>query len=87
MDEIATAASFEVMRAQGAALMPGAENVWVEGAKTFFHQGVNGCWQGVFAEADLAAYDARIASEVTPALVAWLEGGRLVGGDPVASPD
>ena len=87
MEEIVEAADFEAMREQGAALMPGAENAWVDGAKTFLNKGVNGRWQGVFAEADLRAYDARIAEEFSPALAAWLQGGRRAAGDPALSSD
>ena len=81
------AARFETMRAQGEALMPGAGIAWTEGAKTFLHKGVNGRWQGVFSRSDLAAYEAKIAAEFTPALGAWLENGRLVAGDPALSPE
>jgi len=87
MDEIVKAACFETMREQGEALMPGADFAWVEGAKTFLHKGVNGRWQGMFAEADLAAYRSKVAKEFTPALAAWLESGRLVAGDPALSAD
>jgi aryl sulfotransferase len=87
MDEIVKAAGFETMRAQGETLLPGAANAWVEGAKTFLNKGVNGRWQGIFAEADLTAYRAKIAAEFTPALAAWLEGGRRLAGDPAQSAD
>ena len=60
---------------------------WVDGAKTFLNKGVNGRWQGIYGAADLAAYDAKVAMEFTPALAAWLEGGRLVAGDPALSAD
>jgi aryl sulfotransferase len=87
MQEIVAAAGFETMRAQGETLMPGAEFAWVEGAKTFLNKGVNGRWHSTFAEADLAAYQVNIAAEFTPALAAWLEGGRLIAGDPAQSAD
>jgi aryl sulfotransferase len=87
MDEIVAAAGFEAMRAQGEALMPGAENAWVGGAKTFLHKGVNGRWRDVYAQADVAAYEARVAAEFTPALAAWLERGRIGAGDPASAPD
>jgi aryl sulfotransferase len=87
MSEIVGAAGFEAMREQGAALMPGAEMAWKEGAKTFLHKGVNGRWQGLFADADLVAYRLKTAAEFTPALAAWLESGRLVAGDPAKSVD
>ena len=67
--------------------MPGAENAWVDGSKTFLNKGVNGRWQGIYGEADLAAYDAKVAVEFPPALAAWLEGGRFIAGDPALSAD
>jgi aryl sulfotransferase len=87
MDEIVAAAEFEAMKQNGPALMPGSENAWVGGSQTFLHKGVNGRWQGVCAEADLAAYRAKAAAEFTPGLAAWVEGGRLVAGDPARSSD
>ena len=87
MGEIVAAAGFEAMRAQGAALMPGAEHAWVDGTKTFLHKGVNGQWEGVFTDADLAAYRSKVAAEFTPALAAWLERGRLAAGDPALAAD
>jgi len=87
MDEITAAACFESMREQGEALMPGAIMAWVDGAKTFLNKGVNGRWQGAFDEADLATYKAKLAEEFTPALAAWLDGGRLVAGDPALAAD
>ncbi|MGH6956144.1 MAG: hypothetical protein ACREEW_05710, partial [Caulobacteraceae bacterium] len=68
-------------------LMPNAEMAWVGGSQTFLHKGVNGRWQGLFDEADLAAYKAKVASAFTPGLAAWLEGGRLGAGDPATAPD
>ena len=87
MEEIVAAADFKAMREQGEALMPGAGNVFVDGAKTFLNKGVNGRWQGTYVEADLAAYDAKVAVEFTPALAAWLEGGRLATRDAALSAD
>jgi aryl sulfotransferase len=87
MDEIVAAAGFEAMKEKGAELMPGAEMAWEGGYKSFLYKGTNGRWQGVCSEADLAAYQAKVAAEFTPGLAAWLEGGRLVAGDPPASAD
>jgi aryl sulfotransferase len=87
MRDIVEAAGFEAMKGQGAELMPGAEMAWEGGYKSFLYKGTNGRWQGVCAEADLAAYRAKVAAEFTPGLGAWLEGGRLVAGDPPASAD
>ena len=87
MHDIVEAAGFEEMKKNGEALMPHAEMAWVGGSQTFLHKGTNGRWQGVCSEADLARYQAKVAAEFTPSLAAWLEGGRLVAGDPVASGD
>jgi aryl sulfotransferase len=87
MAEIVAAADFEAMRADGESLMPGAKMAWKEGANTFLNKGVNGRWRSLFDEADLAAYAARAKAEFTPALAAWLEGGRLAAGDPETAAD
>ena len=87
MDAIVTAARFETMKAQGPALMPGSEMAWVGGSQTFLHKGVNGRWRDACAGADIAAYEARLATEFTPGLAAWSENGRRVAGDPALSPN
>jgi len=49
------------------------------GAKSFFHQGTNGRWRGVLTEAQLARYDAMVAT--LPADAAeWLEHGSIALG-------
>ena len=87
MHDIVEAAGFEQMKGQGAQLMPGAEMIWEGGYKSFLNKGTNGRWQGVCPEADIAAYKARAVEEFTPGLAAWLEGGRLVAGDPAGAGD
>jgi len=83
--QIVAAADFEAMRAQGEQLMPGAAIAWVGGAKRFLYKGVNGRWKDVLTQEDLAAYEARAKAEFSPDLAAWLEGGRLVIGEPVGA--
>jgi aryl sulfotransferase len=87
IEEIAAAARFETMRAQGAALMPNAGISFVDGAKTFINKGVNGRWRGLYAKADLSDYEAKVVAEFTPSLAAWLRGGRLIAGDPALVAD
>jgi aryl sulfotransferase len=82
MAEIVAAADFKAMREQGAQLMPTAGMAWDGGAQRFLYKGVNGRWKGVLNAEDLAAYDAKIKAEFSPALAAWLEHGRLVAGEP-----
>jgi aryl sulfotransferase len=82
MAQIVAAAEFEVMREQGAQLMPFAQNAWDGGAQRFLYKGVNGRWKDVLTAQDLAAYEAKVKAEFSPALAAWLEHGRLVAGEP-----
>lgn len=74
--QLSAAASFTAMRAEGAALLPHAARIWAEGADRFLYRGTNGRWRGVFAEADLARYDAEVARCFPPALAAWIAHGR-----------
>jgi aryl sulfotransferase len=74
--EMVEAAGIDAMRRAGDALMPMAPFAWEGGAATFLRHASNGRWRDVLTQADLADYD-RVASEgATPALRAWLEGGR-----------
>ena len=81
------AATFETMQRDGAALLPGMENGFAEGTKTFLNKGTNNRWQGVLTEDDQELYAARLAQETTPGLRAWLETGRQIAGDPRTSAD
>jgi aryl sulfotransferase len=87
MTAIVEAAGFEQMKAAGETLIPDAAGIWVGGSQTFLNKGVNGRWKEICDAADLATYHRRVAEEFTPALAAWLEGGRLTAGDPASSPD
>lgn len=71
------AARFETMQANSASIMPRADRGFEGGALRFFNKGLNGRWQGVYRDEDLAAYAARVKAETSPDLAAWLEGGRL----------
>jgi aryl sulfotransferase len=81
------AARFETMRANGAALMPRSDTVWDGGHETFFKAGTNARWQGVLTESDIKAYEDRLKREVSPALAAWLKGGRHGAGEPRETED
>ncbi|MBV7331288.1 sulfotransferase domain-containing protein [Chloroflexi bacterium TSY] len=54
--------------------------IWREGAKDFFHQGINGRWQGVLTEAELAMYEQTKSRVLTPECARWLEVGRAARG-------
>lgn len=76
------AASFESMKRDGAALMPGVTGMFNGGAERFFNRAQNGRWKDVFRSEDLAAYDAKLAATLPPACIRWLEGGKRAVGDP-----
>src|SRR6185312_1982686 len=81
------AASFDFMREHGASLMPRAVNSWDKGHERFFNKGTNARWRDVLTAEDLAQYDDRVRREVSPALAAWLENGRLKTRDPRLAED
>jgi len=85
--EIAAAAEFGAMKAQGADLLPTVKIMFDRGHERFLNKGTNGRWKDVLTEADLARFDALAHAKFTPGARAWIEGGRLVAGDPTALPD
>ena len=87
MAAIIEAAGFEQMHEAADVLMPMAANAWEGGAKRFLYKGTNRRWEGAVSGADLARYDARVRSDFSPALAAWLEHGRLGSYDPASAPD
>jgi aryl sulfotransferase len=70
------AAGFDAMKKQGADIMPGVNRIFTEGTDRFFNKGVNGRWQGVFADEDLALYDEKLKKSLPPECIKWLEFGR-----------
>ena len=85
--ELVEAAGFDAMKKASEALMPAAGNTWKGGGKTFLNKGTNGRWHDIYSAEDLAFYDKQVAAEFSPTLAAWCEHGRLVAGDPRATPD
>jgi aryl sulfotransferase len=84
--ELVEAATFEKMKNEGAALLPGIEMAVRGGHQTFLNKGTNGRWRDVLTKDDVARYRARAAAELPPGLNDWLEHGRK-GGDPKAMAD
>ncbi|MEO0676697.1 MAG: sulfotransferase domain-containing protein [Pseudomonadota bacterium] len=77
LDEVTEAATFENMRENCARFTPSAgQGVWLSDAGFFANAGCNK-WEGVLADADLAAYDARISELLTLEDRAWLEWGSV----------
>ena len=85
--QLAEAARFETMKRQGEEMLPQLRMAFDNGAERFLNKGENGRWRDFLTEADLARYDALVERRLTPALRAWLEGGRLAAGDPRALAD
>jgi aryl sulfotransferase len=84
---IVEAASFESMKRDGDSLLAMAHFLWEGGPSRFLHKGTNGRWRDCVSAADLARWEARVASEFSPSLARWAEHGRLVAGDPRTLPD
>jgi hypothetical protein len=70
------------MRASADEIMPHLNRSLSGGAQGFFHAGTNGRWRNVLTPEDLAAHDAKLPAKFSPALAAWIEGGRRAAGDP-----
>jgi len=84
--ELVEAATFEKMKNEGTALLPGIEMAVRGGHQTFLNKGTNGRWRDVLTKDDVARYRERAAAELSPGLNDWLEHGRK-GGDPKAIKD
>jgi hypothetical protein len=78
--ELAAEASLQRMRERGADVAPSASlGIWKD-VRAFFRSGGSGEWRERVSAADLAAYEARVATLVGPDLAAWSHGGRLASG-------
>jgi aryl sulfotransferase len=80
------AATFEKMKTEGTALLPGIEMAVKGGHQTFLNKGTNGRWRDVLTRDDVAHYRERAAAALPPGLNDWLDHGRK-GGDPKAMAD
>jgi len=85
--DLAKAASFSTMKAQGDALFPRLKEAFDRGADRFINQGRSGRWREILNEEDVDRYQALVRRAATPALAAWLEAGRNGAGDPRTTPD
>ena len=74
------AARFETMKTDGVRLLGPMER-FRGGTDSFLYKGSNDRWRDVLTDEDLQLYETAAAS-LDPGLRAWLEGGRLVAGDP-----
>ena len=74
---LVAAAMFDTMKKAGDRLMPGAKMMLSGGSGEFFYKGTVGRWREVLSSEQLAAYDRTVREQCPPALVNWLEHGRL----------
>jgi hypothetical protein len=78
--ELAAEASLARMRERAADVAPsGSLGIWKD-PRAFFRNGGSGEWRERVSAADLAAYEARVATLVSPDLAAWTHDGRLASG-------
>jgi len=75
---LVAAAGFEAMKAAGDVLLPHAGHIWEGGAGRFLHKGTNERWREVLTEADIAAYEAKVAEMLPADCARWLAGGGPV---------
>jgi aryl sulfotransferase len=68
------------MRDRASELAPNASLQMWKDVQGFFRSGGTGEWRERVGDADLAAYEARVATLVDPDLAAWAHGGRLASG-------
>ena len=73
-------ASLARMRDRARELAPEASQGNWKDVRGFFRSGGTGEWRQRLTDADLAAYEARVASLVGTDLAAWAHGGRLASG-------
>ena len=85
--KLVEAARFEAMQRDGDKLLAGMEMGFEGGHKSFLHKASNNRWQGEVAQEDLELYAQKVATEFSPNLARWVEGGRAIAGEPRRSAD
>lgn len=74
--------TIEAMRDNNEQTTPALASVLKEGAQTFFFKGTNGRWRDVLSADELALYEEKAATILTPECRAWLEQGRQAVKEP-----
>jgi aryl sulfotransferase len=69
--------SLESMRENEARLNPRFQQMFRDGAQTFFFKGSNGRWKEVLSEEEVALYDQTASRVLSPECRRWLEQGRM----------
>jgi aryl sulfotransferase len=87
MPKLAEAAGFAFMKTHGDALFPRLKMAFDRGADRFINRGRSGGWRAYMRPEDAVRYGAIARQRASPALAAWLEGGRNAAGEPRLAPD
>ncbi|WP_299786916.1 sulfotransferase domain-containing protein [uncultured Marivita sp.] len=75
MKHLVQAATFDNMKANAERYAPSGGKGFMKSDSDFFHSGTNKKWRGKLTDAELAAYDAVMDTELTPEERDWLENG------------
>lgn len=75
MKHLVQAATFDNMKANAERYAPSGGKGFMKSDSDFFHSGTNEKWRGKLTDAELAAYDAVMDTELTPEERDWLENG------------
>jgi len=76
VEAYAGAASFDSMKARAGQFVPESGKGFWKAEGNFFANGANEQWKGRLTDAELVAFDARLAELATPEQAAWLLNGR-----------
>lgn len=74
--EIMEYCTFDWMKRNAQKTVPLGGVFWDGCAQTFINKGVNGRWEGILSADDIAAYEARAASELGLDCAHWLATGE-----------
>ena len=74
-DAILEHCSFNYMKAHAADSVPFEGNIFVGGATTFMHKGVNGRWKDVLTSEDIERYEKTASEELGVECANWLSNG------------
>ena len=77
INAIAEQLTFDNMKRNADKILPGIEEAFTGGGKTFINKGTNGRWKGVLTAEELTQYDNAVKRELSPECANWLEKGNL----------
>ena len=75
--QLIQAAGFEAMRRDGDVLLGDMAKIFKGGSRGFFFRGSNERWRGKASDEDLALYDAKLDTMLSPDCARWITQGRM----------